>query len=546
MLIGILVFAVLLIGVLYPNVFTFVESFFPNGTFSLATYLRFFETPSAREALFNSLFISLATVVLSAAIGIPLAFLLHRYDFRGRRILRAIASAPVLLPPLVGVISFLFLYGESGIISRSLQIVLGLDRPFPRLTGVSAILFIHAYSMYVYFFMFTSAGLERLDASMEEAAETLGASGFEKLRRVTLPLLVPSFVGASLVTFMSSMASFSAPLIFGGGIRVLAVEIFNAKLNGNIPMALVETVILAGSSLSVLFLLRWYEGRSRYSLTGKGVSVQRKPIGSGFARVAAGLCGTVAVVFLILPHLMVFVMSFVRDGSWTTQLIPPQYTTENYLRLFRDPSFFEPIRNSLWMSALATAANLAWGLMATFWLRRRTGMVRRIADILIVLPWALPGTVVAIAMVESFSSFAGTVMLLPFLYFVRNIPIVVRAIDASFQQVDPSIEEAAISLGASSLYTIRRVVLPLVLPGAIAGSLLAFITALGEFVSSIMVYVYTNRPISIEILSQLRGFNFGTASAYGFLLIVLIAITLLVGERLNGPLKDPLMKDPIV
>lgn len=542
MLMAILIFTVLLVAVLYPNIFTFVGSFFPQGTFSLDAYARFFSTPSAREALSNSVYISTATVILSAAIGIPLAFALHRYDFRGRRILRAIASAPVLLPPLVGVISFLFLYGESGIISRSLQMLLGLDRPWPRLTGVSAILFVHAYSMYVYFFMFTSAGLERVDAAMEEAAETLGASPFEKMRRVVLPLLVPSFVGASLVTFMSSMASFSAPLIFGGGVRVLSVEIFNAKLNGNIPMALVETVILAASSLSVLFLLRWYEGRHRYSLTGKGVSVRRTPIRSGMAKVIAAFVGTVAVVFLILPHLMVALMSFVQDGTWTTQLVPPAYTTENYIRLFRDPAFFEPIRNSLWMSAVATAANLVWGLAAMFWLRRRSGFLRRFADILIVLPWALPGTVVAIAMVESFSSFAGTIMLLPFLYFVRNIPIVVRALDASFQQIDPSIEEAAISLGATSTYAIRHVILPLVLPGAIAGSLLAFITALGEFVSSIMVYVYSNRPIAIEILSQLRQFNFGMASAYGVLLILLIAVSLLIGERLRGPLKDPLVQ----
>jgi iron(III) transport system permease protein len=542
MLAAILILGVLLIAVLYPNVFTFLNSFFPQGSFSLDPYIRFFETPSAREALFNSVYISTLTVIFSAAIGIPLAFLLHRYDFRGRRILRAIASAPVLLPPLVGVISFLFLYGESGIISRSLQILLGLERPWPRLTGVTAILFVHAYSMYVYFFMFTSAGLERVDAAMEEAAETLGASPFDKMRRVVLPLLVPSFVGAALVTFMSSMASFSAPLIFGGGVRVLAVEIFNAKLNGNIPMALVETVILAASSLSVLFLLRWYEGRHRYSLTGKGVSIRRSPIRSGIAKVVAAIGGTIAVVFLILPHIMVSLMSFVQEGTWTTQLVPPAYTMTNYVRLFQDPAFFEPIRNSLWMSALATAANLVWGLMATFWLRRRSGFVRHFTDILIVLPWALPGTVVAIAMVESFSSFAGTVMLLPFLYFVRNIPIVVRALDASFQQVDPSIEEAAISLGATSSYTIRRVVLPLILPGAIAGSLLAFITALGEFVSSIMVYVYSNRPISIEILSQLRQSNLGTTSAYGVLLILLIAISLLVGERLRGPMKDPLVQ----
>ena len=240
---------------------------------------------------------------------------------------------------------------------------------------------------------------------------------------------------------------------------------------------------------------------------------------------------------------MVLVMSFVKDGTWTTELLPPFYTTQNYIRLFRDPQFFEPIRNSLWMSAIATGANLVWGLMATFWLRRRRGNLRRFADALIVLPWALPGTVVALSMVESFSNvLAGTIVLLPFVYFIRNLPLVVRAIDASFAQMDPSMEEAAFTLGAAPMYTIRRVVLPLVLPGAIAGSLLAFITALGEFVSSIIVYVYNNRPISIEILSQLRQSNFGTASAYGVLLIILIAVTLLAGERLRGPGRDPLVQ----
>jgi len=542
-MIALLIFLVLIVGILYPNAFTFIRSFFPNGELSLAPYIRFVSTPSGREAFSNSLLISVATVALAGAIGVPLAFLFHRYEFRGRRILRAIAAAPVLLPPLVGVIAFLFLYGESGIISRTLQQAFGLDHPWPNLHGISAILFVHAYSMYVYFFMFASAGLERLDAGMEEAAETLGASGFAKLTGVTLPMLMTSLVGASLVTFMSSMASFSAPYIFGGGIRVLSVEIFNSKLNGNIPMALVETVLLASSSLAVLFVLRWYEGRRKYSAVGKGVASRRAPITSRTAKVLSGVIGSVVVLFLILPHLMVLVMSFVKDGTWTTELLPPFYTTENYTRLFRDPQFFEPIRNSLWMSAVATGANLVWGLLATFWLRGRKGHLRRFADALIILPWALPGTVVALAVVESYSTvLAGTIVLLPFVYFIRNLPLVVRAIDASFAQIDPAVEEAASTLGAAPIYTIRRVVLPLVLPGAIAGSLLAFITALGEFVSSIIVYVYTNRPISIEILSQLRQFNFGTASAYGVLLIALIAVSLLAGERLRGPGRDPLVQ----
>jgi iron(III) transport system permease protein len=542
-MIAVVVLLVLLVGVLYPNAFTFIQSFFPEGTLSASTYIRFFSTPSSREAFTNSLLISVATVVLSAAIGVPLAFLFHQYEFRGRRILRAIASAPVLLPPLVGVIAVLFLYGESGVISRGIQMALGLAAPWPNLSGLSAILFVHAYSMYVYFFMFTSAGLERLDTAMQEAAETLGASPFAKLTRVTLPLLAPSLVGASLVTFMSSMASFSAPYIFGGGIRVLAVEIFNSKLNGNIPMALVETVLLAVSSLSVLFVLRWYEGRHKYSSVGKGVASKRTAITSKLGKVIAASVGATAVLFLLLPHLMVVVMSFVKDGTWTTEWLPPSYTAENYIRVFRDPAFFEPVRNSLWMSGVATAANLVWGLAATFWLRRRQDNLRRFADLLIVLPWALPGTVVALSMLEAFSAvLAGAVILLPFVYFIRNVPLVVRAIDASFAQIDPAVEEAAATLGSTTAYTIRRVILPLVFPGAIAGSLLAFITALGEFVSSIIVYVYSNRPISIEILSQLRQFNLGTASAYGVLLIILIAVTLLAGERLRTPGRDPLVQ----
>ena len=534
MMMPVIIFFVLVVGILYPNVFTLVGSMFPDGSFSLGNFIRFFSIPSSQEALINSLVISIGTVIFSALIGVPLAFVFHRSDFFGRRVLRAIASAPVLLPPLVGVIAFMFLYGETGIISRLIQQGLGLDNPWPNLRGIPAILFVHSYSMYVYFFLFTGAGLERLDYAVEEAAQSLGASRAMMIRSAVLPMLAPSLIGAALITFMSSMASFSAPFIFGGGIRVLSVEIYNSKLNGDTPMALVETVVLATASLGVLVLLRWYEGRRRYSSIGKGVASPRIPIASRTTRAVAGAAGSLVVLFLILPHLMVFLMSFVKDGTWTIQLLPPVYTTENYLRLFGDTQFFEPIRNSLWMAGAATGVNLIWGLIATFWLRKRKGISRKFVDALIILPWALPGMVVALAMLESFSTvLGGTVVLLPLVYFIRNVPLVYRAIDASFSQMDPSVEEASATLGAGSAYTIRRVVLPLVLPGALAGSLLAFIAAAGDFVSSILIYVYSNRPISIEILSQIRQFNFGSAAAYSVFLILLIAITLGLGERIR-------------
>ena len=534
-MIRVVVFLVLIVAIVYPNLFTLIGSVFSEGRLSLEAYAAFFRAPSGREALLNSVWISTGTVFFSALIGVPLAFIFHRYDFFGRRVLRAIAVAPVLLPPLVGVLAFWFLYGETGLMSRSIQLALGLERPWPSLTGIPAILFVHSYSMYVYFFLFTDAGLERLDYAVEEAAESLGASRIMTLRRAVLPMLGPSLLGAALITFMSSMASFSAPLIFGGGIRVLSVQIYNSKNNGDMPAALVETVVLATASLTVLVLLRWYENRRRYSAIGKGVPSPRRRLTSRPARLVAGGAGTLVVAFLILPHLMMVLVSFVQDGTWTTELLPPAYTGGNYLRLFREPQFFEPIRNSLWMAAAATAANLVWGLLATFWLRKQHGIGRKFVDALIILPWALPGTVVAMAMLASFSAtLGGTLLLLPFVYFVRNIPVVYRFIDASFAQMDPAVEEASMTLGASSSYTIRKIVLPLVLPGALAGSLLAFIVALGEFPASIMVYVLANRPISVEILSQVRAFNLGSAAAYGVLLILLIAVSLGLGERLRN------------
>src|SRR5829696_61415 len=195
----------------YPLLMTLVDALRgPEGW--TATHVREFASrPDEWLALWRSLWISLASVGLAAAIGIPLAFVFERADFPGRRALGAVVALPVALPPLVGVIAFLFLYGESGFVSRAVQTTLGLQQPPWRLVGPGAILLVHAYSMYVYFYLFTRAGLARLDAALLEAAASLGASRARTLFQVTLPLLRPALAGAALLTFMTALASFSAP-----------------------------------------------------------------------------------------------------------------------------------------------------------------------------------------------------------------------------------------------------------------------------------------------------------------------------------------------
>ncbi len=522
------VLALLLWTVAFPNVAVIAGSF-ENG---LGHWREFLASPTDREALTTSIVISLASVVASLMIGVPLAFLLSRFEFPGRKILRAVATLPAALPPLVGVISFLFLYGESGIVTRTVQTIFGMDEAPWRLTGVWAIIFVHAYTMYVYVFLFVSAGLERFDTTLDEAASGLGASSWQRLRRVTLPLLTPAIAGSMLLVFMTSLGSFSAPYVFGGGIRVLSTQIVASKLNGSLGLAYVETTVLALSAVAGLALFRWLERKRKYASSGKG-SATRKTIGSRRAANVAAVLAAILVIVLVLPHLMVVLVSFAVDGAWTTQVLPPEYTFDNYRALFTEPQLWRPIVNSVSMAAVATAANVVVCFVAAYLIVLRKFSGRRLLEVLVALPWAIPATAIALGLAATFNRndllsgrvlLVGTFWILPLAYFIRGLPLVSTAVEGSLRQLDPSLEDAARGLGASWWLTMKRVVLPAARPGLVAGALLAAVTAVGEFVAGVVLYTHANRPISIEILAQLRALAFGTSAAYSVLLIFLVLI----------------------
>lgn len=539
------ILAVLFAYVLYPSFRTLAESLTVEGRFSLEHYRQFFspETLTNLEALWNSLYISVLSVLFSGLVGVPLAFIFNRYEFPGRSFFAAAAVMPIVLPPLVGVMSFLFLYGESGLITRTLQSLLGLEEPPFRLGGVSGILLVHTYTMYVYFYMTVSAAIHRLDPALEEAATNLGAGRWTVFRRVTLPLLTPALVAASLLVFMTSMASFSAPFLLAGGFRVLSLQIYISKLNGDLEMAATQSVILSVFSISFLLLMRWYQGRRDYGITGKGVSSHRRELHNPWIKWPLVGLGILGVFILLLPHLTLILLSFVPEGAWTWQTYPTRFSLENYLLLMEDPNIWEPVKNSLNMAALATGGNFLFGILASYVLVKRKFTGKNLLDILVMLPWALPATVVAMNMILAFNQptpfafgniLVGTYWILPLTYFVRHIPLVVRSTNAALEQLDDSLEEAARNLGAGWFTAFRRVVLPLILPGAMAGTLLAFVTAVGEFVSSVLLYTIDNRPISIEIMNQLRMFNLGQAAAYAVYQIVLIGIVMFISQRFLG------------
>ncbi|HLS07438.1 iron ABC transporter permease [Lentibacillus sp.] len=536
----------ILIGyVLYPSISTLIESFKQNGAFSIGNYTDFFGPKAAAnlEALWHSVYISILSVLLSALIGVPLAYIFNRYDFPGRQFFSNIAIMPIVLPSLVGVMAFMFLYGEVGLVPNAIKDLLNLSKVPFQIGGVSGILIVHAYTMYPYFYMTASSALNNIDPSLEEAAYNLGSSKFKVFWRVTFPLLTPGLVAASLLVFMVSMASFSAPFLLAGGYRVLSLQIYFSKMNGDLEMAATQSVILSMVSIGFLLFMRWYQSRKDYRMASKGIGAHRSEVNNPVLKVVMVTLGIITMIILLLPHATLLILSLVPEGAWTWQTYPQAFSFENFRLLFEDPNIWDPVRNSLIMTTLACIGVFTFGMITSYALVKRSFIGKNLLDILVMIPWALPATVVGMNMILAFNKpsvfsfgevLVGTFWILPLAYFIRFIPLVVRSTNAVLEQMDDSLEEAAQNLGAKWFYTFRRIVVPIILPGVLSGTLLAFVQAVGEFPTSVLLYTLDNRPISIEIMNQLRMFNIGQAAAFGMIQVGLIAIVMFISYRFFG------------
>ncbi len=481
---------------------------------------------AGRAAILNTLFICFVSVGTAGVVGTALAFFVARFSFPGRGALAALAYLPFALPPLAGTLSFYYLIGSDGLFPRWVHSVSPWDSF--AIEGPVAILLIHTYSFSVFFYAMVSASLEGMDVSQVEAARTLGASRWRAFWRVTVPMLMPALLGASLLTFMSSGASFSAPLFFGNDFPYLSVQIFNERTQFHEGAALTLSVVLGCVSLLGVLVFR-----SRQEAAGTASKGAPRELRSRSGRALAGLAAWACMLTLMVPHLNILWLSLVDHREWYTELVPTAFTLENYTSLF-EAEAFRPIRNSLLMSVAAAAGTMLIGLPAAYLIgRRKPG--GRLVNVLVMIPWALPGTVVGMNLISSFNydwlPLYGTVLILPLAYFVRFIPLWTRIVTASVTQFDASLIEAGRTLGGSQWFCFRRLVAPLMAPALVAATALVFASCLGEFVSTILLYTPSNLPISIRIYTEWRGSGIGSAFAYSVFLMVLVTATFMFARR---------------
>ncbi len=553
-----IVAAVLAVTMLAPLGMIIGGGFVAGGRFTLAPVLEVFRNPIYAEGLRNSLGIALLTTLTATLIAVPLAWLHQRHTFPGRGALGTLLLLPMILPPFVGAIGFQQIFGVQGALNAALGLgpVDWLGRY--RLGGV---VLLQALSLYPVLFLNVSAALANVDPSMTEAAENLGSRGLHTFFRITLPLVMPGvFAGASIV-FIWSFTELGTPLLLGFT-RCAPVQVFDAlKEVGSdpFPSALVFVVLVA--SLMFYAIGRRVLGGRAHAMAGRAVaSSAARPL-RGLRAAAAILPFVVVLILALAPHVGVILTSLSAPGSWYQSVLPATFTTAHYRGALADPLAIGSIRNSLIYAGGATLLNLVLGVTVAWLVVRARLPGRRLLDALAMLPLAVPGLVLAFGYVALSARLANLpwvresafwtavfdvrvnpLFFLVLAYAVRRLPYLVRSAAAGFEQTPTVFEEAAASLGARPVTTLRRITLPLVTGHVIAGALLVFAFSMLEVSDSLLLAQRMDfYPITKAIyeLFQLVGDGLYLASALGVWAMVLLAVALagaglLLGRKLGA------------
>lgn len=528
-MITVLLLWILMGFILFPALKTFQVSLIKEGEFSFANYISFFQSSAYRVALKNSIVLGFLTVIVCGGIGTFLAFAVHFFEHPFSKTMDKLLLLPVVLPGLIIVFSFVQLYGESGLVTKTIQTLLGLETIKFKLSGLTGILFVHAYTQYVYFYMNVSIGIKHIDRSAIEAARNLGASKTKIFTTIIIPFIKPALISSAVITFMTGIGSFSAPSIIGGSYKVLTTQILLSKANNYMDVAATQVILLMAVSLIYLFLFRYYENKITFSGTVKGVMIKPIRIKSRVTKIIFSLFTFFVALLILLPVVTIIVLSFVKPGTWMIDIYPREFSLDNYIKIFTKSRSLAPFVNSSIMALITAGLCVIVAIPASYIVTKTESRVKVLIEALVMLPWAIPASAIGINMINAFNHgtiftgnqiLVGEYILLPLAYFVCLLPLMFRTTSISFQNLNDTYIEASQSLRGNRFQTFRKIVLPMIAPGIMGGTLLIVIRSLGEYTISAFLYTVSNKPISIAMVNGIFEYEIGLAMAYGALVIV--------------------------
>jgi iron(III) transport system permease protein len=524
-------FAVMVTFLAWPLATTFARSFQGvDGGYGLQGYVKFFATRGYREVFWNTLILGAVVTATSMIVGGALAVLVARCRFPLAGWVAALPLVTLVIPDVVVAAAWTLILGRQGIVNAWLE-PLGIQ--VPSLFSWWGLIFVMTLNSYAYAFVMILVGLKAMDRNLEEAASSLGRPMSRVLLGVTFPLILPSVFGAALVTFTHVIGSFGIPAILGARIPVLAVKAYNefvSELGGNPQMQTVMAMLLVLLGVGMLAIQKMVIERRQFQMEA-GRAPEPARIRGAAAIVA--MAGVVIVVLLSLAPFVVALVTAFTPARGPVLSYGGFTTAHMVIALQKAP---QPLYNSLFLAAIATGAGVLFSVAVAYLIVKRRSRVTAALDLLVMLPLTIAGTVLGIALVNTFNSgwlvLTGTWVIMALAYFLRRIPTSVRAAAGPLHNIRDSIEEASISLGVPPLKTFFKVVLPLILPAVWAAALLMWITTLSELSATIVLYYGGMSTMPIEIFQQVDSGRLALASAYSVILLATIFVPLALARWL--------------
>jgi iron(III) transport system permease protein len=506
-----------------------------SGVFTLINFYDFARTDLFITSFWNSMYVAVMTVVLASLFALPLAYLTTRFEFRGSGVVQMLGFIPLIMPPFAGAVAMQLLFGRNGTINLLLDDWLGFKIPF--MEGLNGVVFAQAVHYFPFILINLSAALRNIDRSMEEAAQNLGCQGFRLFRRIVFPLAIPGYIAGASLVFVKVFDDLATPLLLNvkdmlapqAYLRITSIGLAD-------PMGYVIAVVLIVVSVLAMGASAWVmKGRDYATVQRGGGGLARRPLGFGQAIVAYSVVGL--ILFLVLaPHIGLFLLSIAT--VWSFSPLPDAYTFAHYARVFAESSVF--IKNTLLYATLAGIIDVVLAVAIAYLVLRTKLPGRNWLDWTASAALAIPGVVLGIGYLRTFfgikmpdgTSLASFWIVIVLALAIRRLPYALRACYAALQQVSASLEEAAENLGANKYRTVRRIVLPLMTGGMLAGFVTSFATAAVELSATLMLVQSTSdAPLAYGLYVFMQSpAGRGPGAALGIIAVVLVAACSLISN----------------
>ena len=516
---------------LYPLSLLLKMAFSDGVHFTLENFAKFFSRKYYSITLLNSFKVSIAATIASVVVGVVLGYFMSVFKVRGAKLLRMCIVMATMSAPFVGAYAWIMLLGRNGVITNFLSGLFGIT--MPDIYGFNGIMLVFVTQLFPLVFLYVQGAMSKMDASLMEASENLGCTGFKRFFTVVLPLISPTVLAGALLVFVRAMSDFGTPMLIGEGYRTFTVILYNefvGEVSQNKGFASAIAIIAILITMVVYFSQNFVAKKQAFSMNALH-RIEKKQL-HGFSNFIVHFITYVVVGISILPQLYVVYTSFLKTSG---QIYVAGYSLQSYQDMFS--RLGRSIQNTIVIPAVSLLIVVFLAVLIAYVAVRRRNVLSGAVDVISMIPYVIPGTVIGIAMISAFNReplvLTGGMLIMVVALVVRRLPYTIRSSVAILQQIPLYVEEAALSLGSSKPLAFSTVSLPMMSSGVLSGAILSWVTLISELSTAILLYTGKTQTLTVAIYTQIVRGNYGIASAMATVLTVMTLLSLLIFNKIS-------------